>query len=226
MKKVFPIILCCCISVFATFAQTPILTANAFFQTISETYSTIKDYEADVVITANSVEMTGKVSFKRPNLLRIDFSNPDTQVIVFNGEQLTIYLPGPQAILNQSVTQADSSQTGATLATPQGLSLMSRYYSIAYETGQDPVPIEEESDEMVVKLVLTRKSASEGFQTIILSISPDTGLIRKVEATTPQNEIFIFLFSNYVLNQSISDQRFLYDAPSSANNYNNFCFSE
>ena len=31
---------------------------------------------------------------------------------------------------------------------------------------------------------------------------------------------------DYVLNQNLSEQRFVYDAPSSANNYNNFLFSE
>lgn len=208
----------------SAFSQS-ILTAAAFFQTVSENYGKIEDYEADMVIKASKNVMEGHVSFKRPDLLRIDFSKPADQVICFNGDMLTIYLPGSAAILNQSV---ESSGTGsaANLATPQGLALMSRYYSVAYESGQEPVGLEDGSTELVVKLVLSRRNTSEAFRYINVAIQPDTKLIRRIEAITPQNEKFQFDFSNYSINKGISDQRFIYDPPTSANNYNNFLFTE
>ncbi|HIW36154.1 MAG TPA: outer-membrane lipoprotein carrier protein LolA [Candidatus Treponema faecavium] len=207
----------------AAFAQ--ITTASSYFNSVSEFYATIHDYEVHMDITVGSSRMAAQASFKRPDLLRIDFSNPESQTILFNGDMLTIYLPGPAAILNQSVTDSDTGQ-GMSLATPQGLALMSRYYSIAYETGQDPVPLEEGSDELVVKLVLSRKNTTEGFRRILLAIDAQTKLIRRVEALTTQNETITFLFSDYAVNQGIPDQRFIYDPPSSANIYNNFLFSE
>lgn len=202
-----------------------ITTASAYFKTVSDYYATLKDYEADVEITADKQQMAGRVSYKRPNLLRIDFTNPQDQVIVFNGDMLTIYLPGASAVLQQSV-QSDSASGGASLATPQGLTLMSRYYVVAYEIGQEPVPLEDGSDEMVIKLVLTRRNTSEAFRYIKLAINAETKLIRRVEASTTKAEIFIFDFFDYSLNQDITDQRFIYDAPSSANNFNNFLFTE
>lgn len=202
-----------------------ITTAGDFFKKVSTYYSTIKDYEASVDITADRLSMSGKVSFKRPDLLRIDFTKPDNQVIVFNGELLTIYLPDSSAVLQQQV-KSDSGAGGASLATPQGLSLMSRYYTVAYEKGQDPEPIDDNSDEKVVKLILYRRNSSEAFRYIKLAVNPDSKLIRRVEAVTPHGESFIFYFYNYALNQNIPDMRFVYDAPSSANNYNNFLFSE
>lgn len=201
-----------------------ILTASAFFQNVSDNYAEIKDYEATLDITANKNEMSGKVSFKRPEMLRIDFTNPEEQVILFNGDNLVIYLPGSSAILEQAVES--SSTNGAAIATPQGLSLLNRYYTIAYETGQEAVPLDEESEEKVVNLILSRRSSSEAFRDIKLSIDPETKLIRRVVATTPQSEVFIFNFYDYQLNTNINDQRFIYDPPSSANNYNNFLFSE
>ena len=231
MKKVvFSAFCLLCIGALMS-AQTPILTAGAFFKTVSEKYAQIQDYEADMAVAAGKTLMQSRVSFRRPNLLRIDFSNPETQVIVFNGEQLTVYLPGPRAILSQSV-ESGSRQNAANLATPEGLALMRRYYSIAYESGQEPVALDENtagsaSEEKVVKLLLSRKTLSEGFQTIKLAINPSTLLIRRVEAVSAvSREVFKFDFSNYVLNQNIPDTRFLYDAPSSANTYNNFLFME
>lgn len=205
------------------FAQ-GILTASSFFKSVSENYATVKDYEADIDIKASKSNMSGHVSYKNPNLLRIDFTNPEEQVICFNGDLLTIYLPESAAILNQTVDNSNSN--GANLATAQGLALLSRYYSPAYETGQDAVPLEEGSEEMVVNLILRRRNMSEAFSSIRLSVTSSTMLIRRIEATTPQGETFSFDFRNYVINNGISDQRFIYDPPTSANNYNNFLFSE
>ena len=117
---------------------------------------------------------------KRPEMLRIDFSDPAEQVVVFNGDDLTIYLPSPtSAILEQNVTAS-----GPNVATSQGLSLLRRYYTVAYESGQSAVPLDENSDEMVVNLLLSRRSAAEAFRTIKLSVDPSTKLIRRVAAVS------------------------------------------
>ncbi len=217
-----------------TFAQSAILTAADFFESVSENFAVIENYEADMKIRIGeeSEEMISRVSFKQPNLLRIDFSEPDTQAIVFNGNQLTIYLPNSNVILNQTVQSDGSSSDGMSLATPDGLALMKRYYSITYEVGQAPVPLDPEAvgtpeaEEMVVKLLLTRRNTTEGFRTINLAISPDTLLIRRVEAESVEGTIFIFDFTNYALNQNIPDMRFLFDMPSAGSTFNDFLFAE
>ncbi|MCQ2591605.1 MAG: outer membrane lipoprotein carrier protein LolA [Treponema sp.] len=204
------------------FAQ-GITTASAYFKTISEYYGTLKDYEADFEIKVEKQETAGKVSFKAPDLLRLDYTNPQEQVICFNGDMLTIYLPDSSAVLQQSISKEGNT---VSLTTPQGLSLLSRYYSVAYETGQSAEPLENGSDEMVVKFILSRKSPSEAFRYIKLSVNEKTKLIRRIEAVTPKGETLLFNFYDYKLNQDITDQRFIYDPPSSANNFNNFLFAE
>ena len=220
MKKIFFAVL----ALFSAslFAQS-ITTASAYFKTISEYYATIKDYEVDFEIKVEKQESAGKLSFKAPDLLRLDYTNPQEQVICYNGDVLTIYLPEKDAVLQQNIT----AETGAeALTTPQGLSLLSRYYTVAYETGQNAEPLEDGSDEMVVKFILTRKNASEAFRYINIAVTEKTKLIRRIEADTPKGEVIMFNFLDYKINQDITDQRFIYDAPSSANNYNNFLFSE
>ena len=224
MKKI--ILSFCALFVSTVLFAQNITTASAYFKTISEYYGTIKDYEVDFEIKIEKNESRGKLSFKAPNLLRMDYTNPEEQVICFNGDVLTIYIKEPaEAVLQQQVTPG-AAGNATNLSTPQGLSLMSRYYTVAYETGQNAEPLEEGSDEMVVKLILTRKSASEAFRYIKLAINNETKLIRRIEAVTPKGEEFVFDFFDYVLNQDLSEQRFVYDAPSSANNYNNFLFTE
>ena len=206
----------------SVFAQN-ITTASAYFKSVSEYYGTLKDYEVDFEIKMDKQETAGVLSFKAPDLLRMDYTNPKEQVIVFNGELLTVYLPNSDAILQQQVQDNGSA---VSLSTPQGLALLSRYYTVAYETGQNAEPLEEGSDEMVIKFILSRKSTAEAFRYIKIAVTASSNLIRRIEAVTPKGEEFIFNFYDYKLNQGISDQRFIYDAPPSANNINNFLFSE
>ena len=174
--------------------------------------------------------MRGHVSYKSPELLRIDFSSPAEQTIVFDGRVLTVYLPAPfNAVLTQAVSPSESGNIGAggaSLATPGGLSLMRRYYSIAYETGPDPVPLSEGSSIRVVAISLTRRSTTEMFRTMRLLVDYNSRLIRRIEANTITGTRIVFSFSNYSLNQGIPNTRFVYDSPSSANVYDNFLFNE
>jgi len=210
--------------IFPSVAQ-PITTADNFFSTVSDKYAAIRDYSATIAISTtsgrNTETMTGRAVFKKPNLLRIDFTDPAEQTM----KELTIYLPTYKVTLYQAI-ESDSGAGGASLATPQGLALMKRYYSISYETGQDPVPLEEESDEMVVVLALARRSTTEVFRTIRLMIDPETSLIRRIEAKTITGDELVFDFSGYALNQGVLDNYFVYDPPSSANMFNNFLFTE
>ena len=182
----------------------------------------MNDYEVDFDISVNGKLTSGKLSYKSPDLLRLDYTKPYSQVICYNGDMLTVYLPESAAVLQQSVETVSRAARSAT----QGLGLLTRYYSVAYETGQSAVPLDAGSDEMVVKFVLYRRNASETFRSIKIAVSESTKLIRRVEAVTPNGEKFVFDFYNYMLNQDIPEQRFIYDAPSSAIIYNNFLFSE
>lgn len=204
------------------FAQN-ITTASASFKSISEYYGTLKSYECEFEITVEKQETAGHLSYKSPDLLRMDYTSPVNQVICFNGDTITLYLSDVPVVLQQ---QVDSEGSGVSIATAHGLSLMSRYYTVRYENGQAAEPLENGSDEMVIKYVLDRKSASEAFRYIKVAVNESTKLIRRMEAVTPKGEILIFNFFDYKLNPDIPDQRFIYDPPSSANTINNFLFSE
>ncbi|MDR2658436.1 MAG: outer-membrane lipoprotein carrier protein LolA [Spirochaetaceae bacterium] len=224
MKKQFFFVLFQSFIILALLNAQQIVTAENFLGRVSDKYAQFNDYEAAIMIRSGNVDMYGTVVHMRPNFLRIDFSTPSEQVIVFNGNMLTVYLPEYRAILNQNVNS--SSSGGANLATSQGLSLMRRNFAAAFITGPDPVPLDENSNEKVVKLRLTRRYGSEGFREIVLSIDPQSLLIRRIQGTTIANGNIQFDFSNIKVNQGISERRFIYDSPASANIYNNFLFRD
>jgi outer membrane lipoprotein-sorting protein len=208
-------------------AAQEIVTAERYLEMVGERYGSIRDYEARILIHSGTAEMFGSLSHLAPSFLRIDFTKPLEQVIAFNGETLTVYLPEYRATLNQSITPSRrSGVSGAALASAQGLILLRRNYIPSFVTGPDPAPLETGSDEMVVNLRLARRSVSEGFREIILSIDPATRLIRRISGRTIANAQVQFDFSDIKINQGIPEQRFIYDSPASANNYNNFLFND
>lgn len=195
-------------------------TAATFFNSVSEFYEKLYTYEVNMSVSMPERNLSGKVSFARPQMLRIDFEYPKNQVVLFDGNELLIYLPSQDSVLQQSVSTKEEQISS------RGLTLLRRYYSVAFETSADPVPLEEGSAVKVVNLLLTRRSASEAFTTIKLSVDPSSKLIRRVVATTPQGKVYTFNFYGWVLNPRITEQRFLYDMSSTATSYNNFLLQE
>lgn len=223
MKKITGIIFLLffiCINVFTQ----GITTAGAFFSAVSERYGQIHDYTVDMDIITGQTTQYGTAMFKRPDRLRIDFRSPAEQYLVFNGTTLSIYLPQYRTILNQDVEQ--SSAGGSSLATPQGLSLIKRSYTVAYESSAVPIPLDEGSSEKVIVLIMNRKSAKETFRTLRVSISPDAKLIRRIEAVPVSGGKITFNFYNYRINTGIGDKNFVFDSPPTAQVLNNFLFTE
>lgn len=204
----------------AGFAQ-EIMTADLFMRQLSTRYSEIKDYEAELVVRSERQTMRGIVAYKAPTLMRVDFSVPAEQVIVYNGTLLTVYVPE----LRAKLTQQTGTTTSAAAASGEGLRMLTRSYSAVFETGPVPVPLPGAEGELVIRLVLSRLTVAEGFRTITLSVNPEKMLIRRMEGVTLAGDLITYDYLNTRVNQGINDTRFLYDSPASANTYNNFLFS-
>jgi len=202
-----------------------IVTADRFLQMVSEHYATIRDYEASIVVRSGNSVMPGTISYLAPNSLRIDFTQPANQVILFNGDMLTVFIPGLQVVLNQNVAQ-NRAFAGANLASAEGLNLLRRNYIPTFVTGPEPVSLDPDSHEQVVKLRLTRRHVQEGFREIILSINPTTNLIRRIAGTTIAGVNVQFDFTNIRVNQGIPEMRFVYTPPAGANTIHNFMFRD
>jgi outer membrane lipoprotein-sorting protein len=202
------------------FAQ--IQTAKQFLEKVSAVYSTINDYECSLNIsTARGMTMAASLIYKAPNLLRVDFSQPASATIVYDGAKMLVYVPETATILNQDVTNG----TGvAIVGSREGLRVLAQRYAVSYLSSPNPEAMEAGSSIQVVKLRFTRTTAAEGFREIHLMVDPETLLIRRAVGYAITGEIFTFDFLNTRINNGIGDIRFVYDPPS-ANVFNNFLFS-
>jgi len=201
-----------------------IITAERYLEMVSNRFIEVRDFQANIAIRSGDSNMAGTISYSSPSTFRMDFTQPAQQMILFNSETLTVYIPELNAVLTQSVNQTRRSGTSST--NTQGLNTLRRNYVPSYLISPHPVPLDPNSREHVIKLRLTRRSVSEGFREIILSIDPNTRLIRRMEGKTIGDETVIFDLTNIITNQGINSRRFIFDIPASANVYNDFLINK
>lgn len=222
MRNRFLTVLTVLVCISATTAAQEFRTAVAFFDAVSDRYGEIEDYGAQLRITTEEAEQIGEIWYQIPNRIRIDFIEPEGQVLVSDGEVLQVYIPTFNVVLQQAL-QRRSDESLAALANEQGLNLLRDNYSIAYLDTPEPVPIDEGSDELVTNLRLNWRSPNEGYRQLVLSIDDDL-LIRRIVGVTANYEEITFDFEGIQANIGIPETRFEYEAPSSANLFNNFLF--
>ncbi len=219
--KIFAFVVTALSVSFALYAQ-EIQTAAAFFEQVSVRYGEIEDYSATLTITTDESVMNGRLEYRIPNQVRIDFEEPAGQILVSDGENLQVYIPQFNVVLQQPLRRR-TDEALATLANEQGLNLLRQNYSIAFLDSPSPVPLETGSEELVTKLRLNWRNSTEGYRQLIISIDDDL-LIRRIIGVTANYQEIQFDFDEFRINEGIPDSRFEYEAPSSANLFTNFLF--
>ncbi len=199
-----------------------IVTGTDFFDRVAANYGNIQDYLADFEMIVEDNLMSGTIYFSQPNRMRIDFTEPEEQVLVSDGQIIQVYVPE----YNVTLTQTLNEQTNpGTAISEEGLQLLRRNYQIAFLNSPDPEPLEEgdASSELVYKLFLTWRNTAQGFREIEIAVTPDL-FIRRMTAVTADRKNVQFSFNDIQINQNIPDARFEYDSPPSSNNFDNFLY--
>jgi outer membrane lipoprotein-sorting protein len=199
-----------------------IQTAVAFFDQVSASYGEVESYTANITITREDTVSKGTVEYRIPNKIRIDFTDPEGQVLVSDGETMHVYIPQYNVVLKQALRRR-SDESLAALASEQGLNLLRRNYSIAYLDSPELTPLSEGSDVMVTKLRLNWRNSNEGYRQLILSID-QAFRIRRIIGVTANYEEVQFDFQNIETNRGIPEGRFEYEGPPTANVFESFLF--
>ena len=199
-----------------------ILTATEFYDLVAANYAEVTDYIAQMSWGDETGSMNGTLYYKRPNLIRIDFEEPEDQVLVSNGELFMLYVPEFNVVLQQELRGAPAPAPGA-LATEEGLVIMRRSFDIAYLEGPELLPLDDDSDIFVTKLRLDAKQVSEGYRQIVLSVTSDGYIRRSVGTKVDWEEVQLDL-TELQFNQSIPNSRFDYEPEASASIDENFLF--
>lgn len=198
-----------------------IMSAEKYFAALSASYGAVQDYEALLTITQGKQVSRGKISYKTPMYLRIDFDDPKGQVIAFDGEMFTVFVPQYEVVLQQEYKKKGAGAIAA-MVNSQGLAILQRSYNIAFLSSPGPVALDEGSREQVVKLKLTARGVT-GYRQLVLSVSKDS-LIRRIEGAQTNGEKITLDFTGMRTNQGLPDSRFEYKPPAYANVIPDFLF--
>ena len=227
--KILTVTLCLFLLGAPVFGQ-DIRTASELLRRVAEEYAGFDDYVAEIVMTTEDDRMEGTLYHKAPNLLYIEFSEPEEQFILSDGEYLRVHVPSLNTTLSQRLRrQADTTPGG--VATGEGLALMRRNFSVAYQESPDRVRLSTTSgslesvgpDAEVVNLRLDTSAPNEGYRQLILSIDEDYR-IRRILGTTTDYDTIQFDFIDIQANVSLPDTRFEYESPPASSTFEDFLF--
>jgi outer membrane lipoprotein-sorting protein len=231
-------------------AQEELIGPKDLLQRISNKFkSEVKDFKADIKwIQGNNVQK-GEVLFKNPQKLRINFNEPQGQVICSNGYDLWVYISTLNTILHQKImdkprvktdnkskpdqnkskngqnkSKSDQTKNESLLnpifLNPVGFDKFLSDYSIEYHETKDKVAYTDGTKVYKFKLFRWRSSKS-GFNVIILTVQ-ENGLIRQVEGTTASYRRLIYELDNIQTNTNLSELLFDYEPPTHATIIDNF----
>ncbi|MBN1648121.1 MAG: outer membrane lipoprotein carrier protein LolA [Spirochaetales bacterium] len=222
MKKyIFAIVITLCLT--AGLAAQDYQTAETLFDSVAAVYAAIDDYEADVSITSGDNASKAVMYYKFPSKMRVNYDEPEDQVLVVDAERLALYLPDQHVTLVQDL-RGRNIGNATTLGSREGLSLLKRGYKIAYLESPDPVQLDDKTPVKVIKLKLDWRSADQGFRTIELAIDFKTKMIRRISGVTRESEFVQIDFIKIKTNQNIPDSRFDYEIPPEGHVVDDFIF--
>ncbi|NIZ19625.1 LolA family protein [Entomospira culicis] len=182
--------------------------ADAFFQRVSDRYAKIEDYDAAVRIQRGERIEFGRLRYKSPNLLRLDYTAPSGQILVVSENKVELYLPRSGVVMEQVLpAQSDAEVMGLS---GNGLRLLRENYFISFSNNGQPEPLESGSAERVVKLSLKWRVNAEGFRSLEISVNPETLLIRRITGITSLFENIRYDFTNITINRGMNSSIFVF----------------
>ncbi len=207
-----------------------IRTASELLRRVAEEYAGFDDYVAEIVMTTEDDVMEGTLYHRQPNDLYIEFSNPEEQFILSDGEHLRVHVPSLNVTLSQRLRRQSDATPGG-VATGEGLALLRRNFSVAYQSSPDFVSLESTTgaiesvgpNDQVVNLRLDTSSPNEGYRQLILSIDEDYR-IRRIVGTTVDYDLVQFDFMDIRANVSVPGSRFEYESPAASSTFEDFLF--
>ncbi len=186
-------------------------TPDVFLQRVSDRYAKMEDYQARIRIRRGERVDNGRLAYKSPGLIRLDYDSPKGQVLLITEDKVEFYLPSFQSVMEQRLSRSDAQSMSSVGAIGgNGLKILRDNYSVSYLVGPDPVPLGGGSNEMVIKLRFQWRSNAEGFRTLDVSINPTSLLIRRMEGVTGLFENVQFDYTDITLDRGVPTSVFVF----------------
>ena len=146
----------------------------------------------------------GILLMKRPGKMYWEYQRPTRKLFVADGKQTFFYVPGENQV---TITDLDPETADTPLLFLLGPKRIRDDFLVEFETGEGPL------DESNLLLRLTPVRARPEFSYLLLELSPQTWLIRRLSVVEPIGNRNDYIFSRFRENVKIRDQQFRLELP-------------
>ncbi len=150
-------------------------------------------------------ESSGTLRFKKPGLMRWDYTAPQPKAFVIDGTSLWMHQPEDHnAFVNACFQQ--SSDLVAPIAFMWGAGRIKDQFDVSWFDGV----FGDKSDH---HLLLVPKTPSAVFAKLILVVDPKTSRVKQSVVVDPAGNVNQFIFKNVVFNKALKDAVFVFVPP-------------
>jgi outer membrane lipoprotein-sorting protein len=191
--------------------DTDIVSINDIKDRMSEMLTSMEDYTAQFIWVNGDVRYTGKMKYKKPDRLLLEFVEPEGQKIVANEQLLYIYIPYLKVVCQQSLGE-DTESSILSTASESGLSKLFDEYSFSF---YDTSALQSFGNTRAYHLKLVQKRPKVGFKQMDMWVS-ENGLILQSQSISPNGVTVSLTFSEIQLNVELPDYIFEFEVPADA----------
>lgn len=168
------------------------------------------DQEAEVRALDTVEKANGKVWFKNPGKMRWDYSKPNNDVIVSDGEYIWYYNEQESQVMKSSLEKLNQESNSTTLIS--GLGQIKKLFNAKYSTDDD---INASSGNYLIELTPkdNGEDSNEPYNRIIISVNKKDSLVNEIYLFDPFGNKTKITLSNFRINKDISDSHFSYTPP-------------
>lgn len=159
------------------------------------------DQTVESATLAGTLESKGTVAFAKPNRMRWDYTAPEPQLIVGDGDTLWIYQPDLKQVIKAPLKDAFQSTTPVTFLA--GLGQVERDFVVSL--------VQDLPEQWLLKLVPKKKD--QGLGDMILGVRKSDASVAEARITDPAGTTTRIRFSNEKLNAPVDAGKFRFTPP-------------
>jgi outer membrane lipoprotein carrier protein len=147
----------------------------------------------------------GQVWILKPGMMRWDYTTPERQTIIANGDTLWIYVPEDRQAIRAHVNQSLGTRTPALFLA--GQARLTELFTVVEASTQDP------SEGGLLQLELTPKVGALPYTQVQLGIDPVSYLVRLVRLVDPLGNRTTMWFSDIDTEGAVEPALFQFQVP-------------
>lgn len=181
---------------------------------VDKTYENMQSMVANFTIQTNEGNrgrsMSGRVYFKKPDLVRYEFSNPAGNLIVSDGRIMWYYIRRLNVVGRQELDLDRRNASGNPVFSDDPVAGIRRLfvkYHFHFDTPEQPREI---GGERFFVFDMEQREKIGGYEKIKLYIDADTYIVKKAEASDGYGKSTTISFSNVQLDGNLEGRLFQY----------------